>query len=71
MIPSAVASEVADAIRSFLATGFGASNPELEGVVDDFLAEPENLVKGPYQVPLGARAERYGVAWAEFEERFK
>lgn len=48
MIPSAVASEVADALRSFLATGFGPSNPELAGVIDDFLAEPENLVKGPY-----------------------
>ncbi len=48
MIPSAVASEVADALRSFLSTGFGPSNPELTSVVDDFLAEPENLVKGPY-----------------------
>ncbi len=48
MIPSAVASEVADAIRSFLATGFGPSNPELAGVIHDFLAESENLVKGPY-----------------------
>ena len=48
MIPSAVASEVAEAIRSFLRTGFGPSNPELAGVIDDFLAEPENLVKGPY-----------------------
>ena len=48
MIPSAVASEVADALRSFLSTGFGASNPELAGVIDDFLAESENLVKGPY-----------------------
>ncbi len=48
MIPSAVASEVVDALRSFLATGFGPSNPELAGVIDDLLAEPENLVKGPY-----------------------
>ena len=48
MIPSAVASEVTEAIRSFLGTGFGPSNPELAGVIEDFLAEPENLVKGPY-----------------------
>ena len=47
MIPSAVASEVADALRSFLAPGFGPSNPELAGVIDDFLAEPEKLVKNP------------------------
>ncbi len=48
MIPSAVASEVTDALRSFLSTGFGPSNPELAGVIVEFLAEPENLVKGPY-----------------------
>ena len=28
--------------------GFGPSNPALAGVLDDFLAEPENLAKGPY-----------------------
>ena len=48
MIPSVVASEVTDALRDFLTTGFGPSSPELANVVDDFLAEPENLVKGPY-----------------------
>ena len=48
MIPSVVASEVTGALRDFLATGFGPSNPALAGVVDDFLAEPENLAKGPY-----------------------
>lgn len=48
MIPSVVASEVTGALRDFLTTGFGPSSPELAGVVDDFLADPENLVKGPY-----------------------
>ena len=48
MIPSTVAHEVARALRDFLATGFGTSNPALATVLDDFLAEPENLVKGPY-----------------------
>ena len=48
MIPSVVASEVTGALRDFLATGFGPSNPALAGVVDDFLAEPGNLAKGPY-----------------------
>ena len=48
MIPSVVASEIAGALRDFLATGFGPSNPALAGVVDDFLAEPGNLAKGPY-----------------------
>ena len=48
MIPSVVASEVTRALRDFLTTGFGPSNPELASVVDDFLADPANLVKGPY-----------------------
>ena len=48
MIPSTVAHEVARALRDFLATGFGPSNPALATVLDDFLAEPENVVKGPY-----------------------
>ena len=48
MIPSVVAHEVARALRDFLATGFGPSNRPLAHVLDDFLAEQENLVKGPY-----------------------
>ena len=48
MIPSVVASEVTGALRDFLTTGFGPSSPELASVVTDFLADPENLVKGPY-----------------------
>ena len=48
MIPSVVAAEVTGALRDFLATGFGPSNPALASVVDDFLAEPENLARGPY-----------------------
>ena len=46
--PSVVASEVTGALRGFLATGFGPSNPTLANIVDDFLAEPGNLAKGPY-----------------------
>ena len=48
MIPSIVAQEITRALHDFLATGFGPSNPALATVLDDFLAEPENLVKGPY-----------------------
>ncbi len=48
MTPSVVAHEVARTLRDFLATGFGPSNPPLAHVLDDFLAEQENLVKGPY-----------------------
>ena len=48
MIPSTVAAEVTGALQDFLATGFSPSNPALAGVVDDFLADAENLAKGPY-----------------------
>ena len=48
MIPSTVAAEVTGALQDFLATGFSPSNPALASVVDDFLADAENLAKGPY-----------------------
>ena len=48
MIPSVVAHEVARALRDFLATGFGPSNPPLAHVLDDFLAQQKNLLQGPY-----------------------
>ena len=48
MIPPVVAHEVIRAPHDFLATGFGPSNPALSHVLEDFLAQDENLVKGPY-----------------------
>ena len=61
MIPSVVASEVTGALRDFLTTGFGPPSPELASVVDDFHADPENLVKGPYlSVALPFRRAREG-----------
>ncbi len=48
MIPSVVAAEVTGALGGLLVTGFGPSNPALTHVIDDFLAQPENLAKGPY-----------------------
>ena len=48
MIPTVVADEIVRALRDFLVTGFKPSNPELASVIDDFLANPENLIRGPY-----------------------
>ena len=48
MIPSTVCTEVSDALKDFLATGFGPSNPALSAVMDDFLYRRDNLIKGPY-----------------------
>lgn len=48
MIPSILAAEVGDALKDFLATGFGPSNRALASVMDDFIEDSENLLKGPY-----------------------
>ena len=48
MIPTTLAAEIVGALQDFLSTGFGPSNPALSTVIDDFLAEPDNLFKGPY-----------------------
>ena len=48
MIPTVVADEVVQALRDFLITGFKPSNPEIASVIEDFLAEPSNLARGPY-----------------------
>ena len=48
MIPSVIASEVEEALVSFLATQFQPSNAALSGVIDEFLVERDNVIKGPY-----------------------
>ena len=48
MIPSLVAEEVQVALRDFLSTQFQPSNQELSTVIDDFLSEKSNFIKGPY-----------------------
>lgn len=48
MIRSVVVAVVVQALRDFLITGFKPSNPELASVIEDFLAEPANLDRGPY-----------------------
>ena len=50
MIPTVVASEALVALHDFLKTGFGPSNPELSGVVDDFLARPGQPGQGAVPV---------------------
>ena len=48
MIPSTLAAEVTHALEDFLSTAFGPSNPALSGVMERFLADTDNLFKGPY-----------------------
>lgn len=48
MIPSVVGFEIQSALRDFLATEFRPSNSELSDLIDQFLADESNLLKGPY-----------------------
>ena len=71
MIPTVVAAEVVQALRDFLITGFKPSNPELAGVLDDFLAEPTNLARGPYlSLALPFRKAPGGEPFPEVPLRF-
>ena len=48
MIPSIVGFEVQRALRDFLATEFQPSNAQLSDLIDQFLEDETNLLKGPY-----------------------
>ena len=48
MLPSVVASEVASAIRAFVESQFLPSNRRMTTVIQEFLRQGENLLKGPY-----------------------
>jgi DEAD/DEAH box helicase domain-containing protein len=48
MIPSVVASEVRTSVEDFLKTTFRHSTHRFEGLMERFLADPDNCFKGPY-----------------------
>ncbi len=48
MIPSALARQLEQGLADFLRFSFWSSTPGMKHVVDDLLAEPGALVKGPY-----------------------
>ena len=67
MIPSLIASEVEGALRDFLATQFQPSNVALSDIIDNFLSDRSNLLKGPYlsiALPF-QRAPEGGESFAE------
>ena len=67
MIPSIVGFEVQTALRDFLATEFQPSNPQLSDVVDRFLADEANLLKGPY-ISLALPYQRSTTSGEPFPE---
>ena len=48
MIPSLVASEVATGLCDFLTTQFRPANAALKDILDDFIRDQTNFIKGPY-----------------------
>ena len=48
MIPSVVASELAQVAQDAIRTAFHPTTPGFSGLIDRFLADREQLLKGPY-----------------------
>ncbi|GIK54203.1 MAG: DEAD/DEAH box helicase [Planctomycetota bacterium] len=67
MQPLIVANEVRRSVADFLATAFPSTTPGFQGLIERFLAQPENLFRGPYlTIALPFRAggdERARFAW--------
>ena len=67
MQPLIVAQQVTQGIADFLRAAFPASSPGFAGVVERFLAQRDNVFKGPYlslQLPFRQQAdETLAFAW--------
>lgn len=48
MIPSVVATQVRNCVSDYLHTTFRPTTPGFEGLMDRFLADPDNVCRGPY-----------------------
>ncbi len=48
MLPSILARQVRNSVEDQLRASFAPSTKAFETIIDDFLAEPENLLKGPW-----------------------
>jgi len=48
VIPSVVATQVRNCVSDYLHTTFRPTTPGFEGLMDRFLADPDNICRGPY-----------------------
>ncbi len=48
MIPSVLAQHVEQGIKDFLRTTFPVTTPFFSNILENFLAEPDNVFKGPF-----------------------
>ena len=54
MIPSVLAQHVEQGIKDFLRTTFPVTTPFFSNILQDLLAEPDNVFKGPFlDIQLG------------------
>ena len=73
MIPSIVAHELISSLRGFIKEGFQPSNDPLHDLIDEFLAHPDSLIKGPYielSLPF-KKALDIGEPFASFDLDFQ
>ncbi|MBW4523225.1 MAG: DEAD/DEAH box helicase [Scytolyngbya sp. HA4215-MV1] len=66
MIPSVVATQVRNCVSDYLHTTFRPTTPGFDGIIDRFLADPDNTCRGPY-ISIGLPF-RPGTGSAPFRE---
>ena len=66
MIPSVVAHELISSLREFLQKGFQPSNESMRDLIDEFLAQPDSLTKGPF-IDLALPFKKAQVTQEPFE----
>lgn len=66
MLPSVVATQVRNCVSDYLHTTFHPTTPGFDGLIDRFLAEPDQVCRGPY-VSIGLPF-RPGTGSAPFRE---
>lgn len=64
MLPSLLARDIGEGLKSFLVTGFETTTPLLAGMFGRFAEEPGAFLKGLW-LPLGLPL----TAWPEFAQR--
>ena len=64
MIPSVVATQVRNCVSDYLHTTFRPTTPGFEGLMDRFLADPDNICRGPY-ISIGLPF-RHGTSGSDY-----
>ena len=63
MLPSVLASELEQVVKDAISTSFHPTTPGFSGLIERFLANRENLIKGPYVTVSLPFKEGSGKNW--------